>query len=308
MANQDDRQATTSPRWFRIGWWNSRLTPPKGNSLPNDERGLVLSVITRLIHGLDILFLGEVTEKDLSWLKSSFNSDKSLRFNWSTNTLSRGKFNIGAIYKHEIISLGSPIFKIAEINSHTHKIAAEFDAEIFGEVAVKFLVSHWPSRARLPAEYEDRSFLGDRLRQEVNKHLSLGQKNLILLGDYNDEPYNRSLTDSLQVTRHPSYLLKNKSFLYNPFWKHMLPKPGYQIGKAPTATGTYYYRKTPLSRWLVFDQMMFSSGFVGSSDWHLLEESVQVVRLAELVEAIESTSSKLDHLPIIAAIEKVTDD
>lgn len=95
MSDGEDEPKTSG---FTIGWWNSHLTPPKGNKLPDLEKALVLATIEAMLSTINIFFLGEVDQEDMDWL------DKNIgRSNLTSQFFQRhdGKFHKFSCYEVE---------------------------------------------------------------------------------------------------------------------------------------------------------------------------------------------------------------
>lgn len=102
-------------------------------------------------------------------------------------------------------------------------------------------VSHWPSRRKGTEETEpNRILVAKRLREIVESiHDKDEEAKIIIMGDYNDNPNDRSI-------KH--YLLNNN--LYNPF------ESLFDKGK-----GTVTHE----NKWLLFDQIIISQNFFGGN-------------------------------------------
>lgn len=299
---------------MRFAWWNTHLTPPMGDPLQAEERDLVLEVIAVILSICDILFVGEVSSQDLDWLSNYFRTDV---FDIIDNTKgpSNENFNIGAIYnRHNAEYIGNIFnldkrFTTLNVGDTKYKVSCHMEFAIKQDYLFSFLVSHWASRLFLHEDSPTRGYFGAALRGQVNILLNQGLEHLILLGDYNDEPFNLGMTKHLRGCRDAAFVTRHPHLLYNPFWKHIACPKGYArppITNEPV--GTYFFRQDKLQRWRVFDQMLFSSSFVGSGDWQLSETGTGVLRYTPLVQAVESPRYKLDHLPIMGELQKETAD
>jgi hypothetical protein len=305
MINDEFDQVIAKHRKsLRIAWWNTHLTPPKGKALPAAEHGLVLEVIILLLTGSDVLFLGEVSSSDLDWFSKELDGTPYVVKDMTRGANSR-KFNLGVIFNEEVFSFIGSEFCVARIGGDNYKIACRMDFVFHGEDYFSFLVSHWPSRLLKRDDAEIRGHYGGALRKEVESLQAAGLRYLVVLGDFNDEPFNHSMTTYLRGCRDAAFVVRNPELLYNPFWKEISCPKGYVRPPAENApTGTYFYANDNLHRWRVFDQMLFCSAFVGNSTWHLEDEKTGVFRYARLVTAVESSVYKLDHLPIVAELSK----
>ncbi len=111
---------------------------------------------------------------------------------------------------------------------------------------VFFIVNHWPSRAagsesRERAGYQVRALKDALLRQDP------GAK-VIIMGDLNDDPNNKSLTDALGC-KHRLRDVRSAGDLYNPWWDTL-----YKAGQ-----GTLLYD----GKWNLFDQIVFTGNLLG---------------------------------------------
>ena len=288
----------------RISWWNTHLTPPKGNSLPENEQYIVIEVITSILAVNDVLFLGEVSTKNLDWLSHHLTGTR-----FAVKDMSRGannrKFNMGVIYDEHRASFMGHEFKVAQIGGDNYKISCQMDFVFHNSSYFCFLVAHWPSRLLKRDDSEIRGHYGQSLRREVEVLLRAGREYVVVLGDFNDEPFNHSMTTYLRGCRDATFVRSHPELLYNPFWNQLVCKNGYaRLPLLNEATGTYFYGKDNLHRWRVLDQMLFSSSFVGRSEWHLNEKYTGVFRPDYLMRAVQNPNFKLDHLPIVAELNK----
>jgi hypothetical protein len=144
--------------------------------------------------------------------------------------------------------------------------------------------------------------------------------NLLLLGDFNDEPFDKSIrqylmaipnTDlvGLDVIQEDKELLWNhykrlQPFLYNPMWE-LLSKP---------KAGTYHFYDFA-TNWAFLDQIIVSRGLMEGNQLLFIKDSLQVIR-----NDIVATKSGLprdfsfrgkkavgisDHLPLVFQLETV---
>ena len=166
-------------------------------------------------------------------------------------------------------------------------------------------VSHWKSRAFCHKNHPDRHSLGISLRHKVDEiHKNFGdESHLILLGDYNDEPFDESLSEQLMATRDKALIFKKKKLLYNPFWHYL----SYDRSKLEYA-GTYYYKDGQTTKWHTFDQIIVSSAFIVGKEWLLNEQATGIVHFPEYLQLVKERKTIFDHLPVITTIEKVCDD
>lgn len=119
-----------------------------------------------------------------------------------------------------------------------------------GNNRVAVIVNHWPSRR---GGEEQSSWLREAAA-ELCKHIAdslLAQDpkmGIIIMGDLNDDPYNKSCSQILGAVKNPKDV-KPLGY-YNPFWK-----------KLDDGIGSYIYRGS----WDLFDQIIINSNLVDGS-------------------------------------------
>ena len=103
------------------------------------------------------------------------------------------------------------------------------------------------------------------------------------------------------------HLARTKNgFLYNPFWRHIgeaEPHVSRKINDG--SSGTCFYKSGLETRWRTFDQILFSSAFLGSGGWSLKEEETIILRPDFLLDLIQSDDVLFDHLPVVSVLEKI---
>jgi hypothetical protein len=164
-------------------------------------------------------------------------------------------------YSHSIVKR-SPTRDLFQVNFRTNQ----------GRLLVA-VGNHWP--ARNGGQYETEpyriiagetlAYFHERIRQIHNDDVAV-----LAMGDFNDEPFNRSLVDYALSEQTRDKVTRGRSpRLLNLMW----PILGQGIG-------TYYYDNAPN----VVDQFLVSTGLItGDSGIRVVPESVQVIRFPEMV-------------------------
>ncbi len=101
---------------------------------------------------------------------------------------------------------------------------------------------------------------GEKVRKQIRRikggdkkprELEL-DKNVLLMGDFNDEPFSSSLLEYLNASYDRNYVLSQKSVekvvLYNCAWE----------GLATAKPGSYFYEKGKVTNWSMLDQIVVS--------------------------------------------------
>ncbi|MGM9688687.1 MAG: endonuclease/exonuclease/phosphatase family protein [Alloprevotella sp.] len=111
---------------------------------------------------------------------------------------------------------------------------------------IHFIVNHWPSRA---AGDEVRQRAGFQVRQLVLALMAAEpDSKVIVMGDMNDDPNNKSMTLQLGCVSEPGKV-KKPTDMYNPWYNTL-----YKVGQ-----GTLLYN----GQWNLFDQIVVSGNLVG---------------------------------------------
>lgn len=111
---------------------------------------------------------------------------------------------------------------------------------------VYFIVNHWPSRAAGDEVRQRAGFQVARLKDALMNYDP--QAKVIIMGDLNDDPANKSVAEQLACVNNPEDVKKDTD-LYNP-WYNVL----YKVGQ-----GTLLYD----GKWNLFDQIIVSGNLVG---------------------------------------------
>lgn len=133
--------------------------------------------------------------------------------------------------------------------------------------------NHWPSRSggqwesepyRMTAG-ETFSYWADRIAEIKGKNVAV-----IVMGDFNDEPFNRSISEYAQSGNNDQKVLNATSPRYlNLMWPLLA-----------AGVGTHYYSNFPN----VLDQFWISKGVLsGKSGFRVVADSVQLERFPEMV-------------------------
>lgn len=120
---------------------------------------------------------------------------------------------------------------------------------VSGELAdekVHFIVNHWPSRAAKSPARERAGTLVKAIKDSLMN--AEPESKVIIMGDLNDDPDNKSIKNNLGAKRKSSEI-KLPTDLYNPWWDILRSK----------GLGTLKY----CGKWNLFDQIIVSGNLVG---------------------------------------------
>ena len=167
---------------------------------------------------------------------------------------------------------------------------------------IEILGVHFPSHLREPQEAIRRQFASD-LAREIKLRRGAMDSHLVVLGDFNDEPFSDAMHGQLRGMRERNlvYTDKERELLYNPFWRKLGERHPAGTG-APgfSPAGTYFWRTNAANgqRWFTFDQILVTAAFLSGSGWTLDEEHTDVMCPDALFSAT-SLKHGIDHLPIM---------
>jgi endonuclease/exonuclease/phosphatase family metal-dependent hydrolase len=131
-------------------------------------------------------------------------------------------------------------------------------------VPLTVLVSHWTSRLRDGNE-EKREAYADVLYEAVLERLQRDPSaDILLAGDFNDEPHDSSLIEHLNTTNNPAEVREGDA---RPRLLDLTARLD------PTTSGTYYYN----GRWEILDHVIASPGLLDPAGWFVRIGSVRVV-------------------------------
>jgi len=292
-----------------FSWWNTSLSPLGRRRATGEQKAIAFEVIKYLVTqvGVDCLALGEVTVEDVEEMITSTGLNG---YEFVDGTLNSGRlqFDTGLLYRKEKLQLVNLTSLVSARGSRSMKVANIIDFFVPNtERLFHVFVSHWPSRIWCKQNSADRHLLGVRLRDavlELNK-LYDGPAHTILLGDFNDEPFDSSLSEQLLAVRDRNLIQKDPTLLYNPFWRHL----GEAIPQEPgipcrSYSGSCFHKSGIETKWRTFDQIIFSSTFLGSSEWHLNEKYTQILQLHPFDTFVIKPNEIFDHFPVISVIER----
>lgn len=287
-----------------VAWWNTSLAP-RGQTRESDGlRAAAASVIQILLmkNRVSFLALGEMSLEDMTHLRQLIKI-KNLKFESGITSVGRAKYDTCYIYNTEILELVGIEDVSSADGGRTLKLAQQltFIEKISGK-PIFILVSHWPSRLHVSEHDPVRDEFGIRLRDTIRniKPSDGTQPYIILLGDYNEEPFSKALSIQLKASRHREFVSRKEHLLYNPFWGFL----GQRDADSDRPLGSYYWKDGAISKWFTFDQIMFSSSLARRGDWSLLEDGEHFANIADLTALVIDSKSKFDHIPVYATIEK----
>ncbi|MGD0089390.1 MAG: endonuclease/exonuclease/phosphatase family protein [Planctomycetota bacterium] len=292
-----------------FAWWNTGISPVAARGRASKEdletaKGIVSTLFRD--SRVDFLGLGEVTRADLDLLAGAVPEcsiyDGTLREG-------RAQFDTGALFNAERFRILDDTATFQPHGTRMLKLANRIDLTVAGDShPFHVFLSHWPSHI-VPDSETIRITLGARLRSLLDELITEynGDTRLIIMGDFNEEPFHECLENQLHASRDRKLVTKSSSYLYNPFWRHLGESQPYSQRLARKSfAGTCFIGSGNATRWKTVDQIMLSSAFLGRCPWHLNEELTKILYLTPRAVQGDAVGGIFDHFPVIATIEKTT--
>jgi len=297
-----------SEEYLTFAWWNTSLSPAGKSRADEALRKTVENIVKYFIDGIgvDCFALGEITSNDLKDLKRAC---KSIYYDYldGTGRINQSYYDTGIIYNLRRLQRIDTRLIFDTGRHQTLKIAYRVDFRIINtKEPLHLFISHWPSRM-IKENDEIRKRLGERLRSHISEinEASATVPKIILMGDYNDEPFDDSICLRLFSSRDRSLVQKKKDLLYNPFWRLLgESRPFGDENKYNSFAGTYYYKSRLETRWRTFDQVIVSASLLDYEDWHLDERCVKIWSESPLNDLIGKSNKMFDHFPIICVLKR----
>ena len=245
---------------LNLAWWNIGVSPPilKPTKIKNDELFNAIQFIkkTAVEKSMDLWALCEGAKRDAPSLKS-VSDDLDLVFIDISGPDGRVVVDLAFLYESsKLCFINSKNINVKMPDQSTLRIGVKaIFRDVINNEFITFFFSHWPSQLHLSEQDKIRFATSLRLNIDSVFERYGDDSKIILMGDYNSQPYSYSIHESLYATKDHYLVIKKPRLLFNPFWK--LISDGHKNN-----LGTYFYKSSKIDRWFVFDQMMFSSVFL----------------------------------------------
>jgi hypothetical protein len=254
---------------------------------------------------VDLVGLGEVASEDLRELHAATSRPYVSYFD--ATRVGKLKFDLGVLYNRNRLFVKDSTSLLDSYGTTTLKIGERLTLLIRDvNIEMHLCLSHWPSRLRLAETDPKRVEIGVALRRWI-EHLVQSAKPtpyLVLMGDFNDDPFSPSLSNHLLATRDRSLAKERDYLLYNPFWRRLGESNDHKRrDRGNGICGTHFYRSGSNTRWHTFDQIIVSPAFLLDRELRLNEKLTRIIRVRDLEERLFDKQEIFDHLPIVGVIE-----
>jgi len=289
-----------------LAWWNTSLSPnADSDRASSSDRVNAAFAIDELVKwGAEVIGLCEVSQTDIDYLAIHSELRNFVCTAPGAAASSRSNFDTCLAYNPDRFTLISEVNVVAAHGPGHFRVAQRFELQpCNGGKPLHVLVSHWPSVLNVDTNDVKRVLYAMTLRNAVNGLLAVDPSaQIVLMGDYNEEPFSDGMCVALRASRDRSRSEKKPDLLYNPFWRH-LSSYRRDAGHSCSDEGTYYFHSGDTTRWHTFDQMMFSFGLLTGTDGLALDEHTTRAHISPWLEKLLlDRKSLFDHRPIVGRL------
>jgi endonuclease/exonuclease/phosphatase family metal-dependent hydrolase len=297
---------------LKLAWWNTALSPAarSASSKANAETyATICEHIKKLITDLscDLIAICEVSTEDVAYITSYLNEHlTNVKVLDLTSDIGRTRFDIAVIYNSSKVHLNHEHYLSKILTNNTVKAAQLVEiVNLDDQKTIHLFLCHWASRRN--GDGEKRRKAAANIVYSSAQKLMSENKDVIVMGDFNDNPYDESILTNLNASRcHDAVRKYPNEFFYNPFWRSVVSDKKYShlTDNDTFRSGTHKYKQFLGTVWHSYDQIMFSGSFLGTGVWHLNEQSTKVIDEIGFINDFENKNSLIDHLPVMCEITR----
>ena len=299
---------------LKIAWWNCHISAPATKAKPGvvtDE--FILIVLAVLDSGVDLFCLCEVNESDCLELARKIEIAAHHEPRYADFTLlslyakDGNKIDdYGIIYRHNKLS---PVGDAVDLNAKADvtdkhlKVGRKLGFKLDGSLDLWVILCHWQSLRTYAEDSHIRSEVAMVLRGYVEDIYDQdGDALIAICGDFNDEPFSRTLQMALKASRDISYVKARSKALFNPFWRlvgitDLVAGSHLPAGTCVTADSQH------MTNWRTFDQIILSSGFL-KNGWHFVGSGVEILSGLSPQGSSLTWSDLSDHYPVMCNLKR----
>lgn len=272
---------------LKIAWWNCRLSAPSTQAQPHEVSAGLLSVILSMLDsGVDLLCLCEVNDENISELHQKLLAAAVIDERYASFSVldlyskSGNKIDdYAVIYRSDKLQPSTSVVDLnakADVTDKYLKVGRKIGFKLSDATDMWLILCHWQSLGVYQEDSHARTEVGQTLREYVGDIFDGDPDALIAIcGDFNDEPFSRSVQMGLKASRDISYVMSRGKALFNPFWR--------LVGITDLVSGSHLPAGTcqnkdaqHMTNWRTFDQIILSSGFL-KNGWRFVDSGVEVL-------------------------------
>ena len=301
---------------LKIAWWNCRISAPSTQATPHNMSDGSLSVILGMLDaGVDLLCLCEVNEANILDLQLKLLAAGQLAKKYAAfNVLSLYSKTGNKIDDYAIVYRSdklTPSVAVVDLNAKADvtdkylKVGRKLGFKLNDGTDIWVILCHWQSLGVYQEDSHARTEVGQTLRGYVGDIFEVDPDALIAIcGDFNDEPFRRSVQMGLKASRDISYVISRSNALFNPFWR--------LVGITDLVLGSHLPAGTCLNKdpqhmtnWRTFDQIILSSGFL-KNGWRFVDSGVEVLSRFDVTDDGLTWADLSGHYPITCNLQRVS--
>lgn len=295
---------------LRFGWWNVGLSPAAKNakSKANSETYATLcNHLESLLleNSCDVLALCEVSSSDVQYFIEHLDIE-DIEVLDLTHTAGRTRFDMLVIYNRLKVSAEFQQSLTKSVTGNTVKAAQVVKiTNLDDDKDIYLYLCHWASR--LNGDGEKRRISAADIVYNSATALMESGNDVIVMGDFNDNPYDKSVHEHLKANRcHDAVIRYPNEYFYNPFWRSVVSEYKYNHASTNTVyrSGTHKFKQFLGTIWHSYDQILVSGSFLTNSYWHLNEFRTHIISPDPLLTHYDDRSSFIDHLPVVCEVTR----
>ena len=300
---------------LKIAWWNCHLSAPASKAKPGKVTTDFVSVILNLLDSdVDLLCLCEVNEDNCLELyrlilAAALTDPKYASYTVRSLYSKDGNKidDYGIVYRHDKLTSPSEVVDLnakSDVSDKHLKVGRKLSFKLDGAVDLWVILCHWQSLRTYSEDSHIRTEIASELRGYVKDIYENDPNALIVIcGDFNDEPFSRSIQMVLKASRDISFVKARSDALFNPFWR--------LVGMTDLVTGTHLPPGTcansdgqHMTNWRTFDQIILSSGFL-KDGWSFVGSGVEIMSALNISGSSLQWTDLSDHYPITCNLKRV---
>ncbi|PMN73799.1 hypothetical protein BCT27_01290 [Enterovibrio norvegicus] len=224
-----------------------------------------------------------------------------------TQKSGKTRFDMVVVYKNCKVKVRHNLTLSKVITGNTVKAAQLVEVENIDDSKIIYIfLCHWASR--LNGDGEARRVAAANMVYRSACDLMEDGKDVIVMGDFNDNPYDESVNKCLKASRcHDAVKKYPNEYFYNPFWRSLVSEYKYSHLGASTVyrSGSHKFKQFLGTIWHSYDQIVVSGSFLTNGYWHLNEFRTEIMTPSGILADFEDKKNFIDHLPIVCEITRV---
>ena len=310
--------SASDPARLPFAWWNTKVAPPSRASKANASHiSAVIDVVRMLVQqqGCLIMALAEVRRQNvLGWIPSGVRADWNVLADTSGH---HHDFDVAVIFDHTWLHLMDHHWVTAHHAGQMVRagLVATF-AFADGSGWIIVAAAHWRSdmwnasdakARRTVAAMALRGAIAVAL-QDVGPDVPV-----LILGDFNAEPFDEQFSASLPTARSRAEVQRHRPrrpsdlLFYNAAWRWLGERYPWDSGQqTPTLAGTYRLEGSRVpTTWRTFDQVLVSPSLLGDAAWSLDERVLGICDDTCVYDGVGTRPrAPFDHLPIVGHLQR----